>query len=482
MSNNKEQYLDKPLPSSEEAEKLCLAAVQMDNALAFELFAYVQPEDFYHPLYRRIATAMKHLRDKGMKIDPILIGEELKKDGDIQSIGGIAAIANLTLGLPAFTTIKPHIEIIRKNALTRRMITWCSNNSQALLKQEKDPEEIMAAMMTDLTAMQYSDPEAGQSLVRVAAHVREIFQQWEAGVTSGTSIPTGIPELDGYLRLKGLARGDLTLVGARPSMGKTALLIQILANAARMGFPVLFLSLEMLKEKIVMRMLASMTGIANKSINPYMFQHLPDERAQMYAALDRLTMPIYFDNSLRLPQLIARAEHFIQTKGVQLVVFDYLTLIKGGNENYDRVGAVGDVVTAMKDLATRNNVAVIGAAQFKREVDKLYSRPRMDAFRDSGVIEQAADVMLFPWDAAAQMHANQPDLIKDEMWLDLYCEKQRDGERYWTVKLKYDKNAQTFTSPEMGAGDPPFTIMAPPKKSLMDKAEEAYDDYHNRDN
>lgn len=475
-----DEYLEKPLPNSPEAERLCLGAVFMNNALAFELFAHLEPNDFYSPVHCTIARAIKSVMGKGMAIDPILVNEEIKLAGETESVQSISVITNLYTGIPAYTTIKPHIDIIRKAAVARKLIKFCNDRASRLLEQESDPEQIMSSMATDLISMQYDDPSAGDSLIQVAVHVREIFQQWEAGVTSGSSIPTGIPELDGKLRLKGLARGDLTLIGARPSMGKTALLIQIAANAARMGIPVLFISLEMPKHRILMRMLPPMTGISNKSINPWMFQNADSagERYRIYEALSRLNMPIYFDNSIQMTRLVARAQHMIETKGIQLVIFDYLTMIQGGNENYDRTGAVGDIVNGMKDLGVRNNVAMLGAAQFKRGIDKEYRRPRMDEFRDSGVIEQAVDVILFPWDENAKKHSAEPELIKDSMWLDLYCEKQRDGERYWTIPLHFDKELQIFKSEEMGAGKPP----PKPEEDRIGAAlaMQAGEDFHNK--
>jgi replicative DNA helicase len=441
---NKRVQLERPLPNAEAAERMCLGAVLLDNQLAYELFAELSPNDFYSPIHRAIAHAMKRLIEMAKPIDPVLLANEMP-DQNID----ISTIANLTFGLPFITSLKEHIAIIKKMALSRRLIKICNASLTSLL-DGSDPETVRDTLTATLNGLQHG-LEANVELKDVASKVRLTFEEWAQDNTAMSSLHTGIPELDTHLRLRGLGRGELTLIAARPSVGKTALLIQIATHVARLGIPVLFVSLEMLREQIVMRMLPPITNIANKAINPHTLKTLPNERERLYSALDKLTYPIYFDRSFTLPRLISRAEHFVRTKGVQLVVFDYLTLIKSGTrmEQFDKANAVGEIVNGLKELAVGTNTAVLGAAQFSRRIDQMHRRPRMSDLRDSGVIEQAADVILFPYDPNSQAHASNPDTVIDNVWLDLYCEKQRNGERYWNVKLEYDKNLQTFESPAM---------------------------------
>lgn len=197
-----------------------------------------------------------------------------------------------------------------------------------------------------------------------------------------------------------------------------------------------------------MRMLPPISGIANKNINPQTLKSLPDASIRLHKALDQIeNLPMYFESASEHHRLIAIAEHLIRTRGIQLVVFDYLQLFRNVqvNRGATKEEAVGRIITDLKSLAIRTNTASLGAIQFSRESEKEYRRPRGTDARDSGQIEQAADVLLFPWDRYAKEHATNPDEIKDSIDLDIYCEKQRDGERYWTVKVEYDKNLQTFT-------------------------------------
>lgn len=459
----REQFLERPLPANEDAEKAILGGILLDNKLAHEVFSALTPEDFYSPLHRRIATAMRDLNATAKKIDPILIGEELKKDGSIEAIGGVTTITNLTYGLPHFTTLEEYITLVRVKSLARQTVRLFSEATSGLLEEEEAPGDIMARTAKALVDMA-SGGQRTESLKEVAGHVRKIFDEWSAGNTELSSVPTGIPELDAKLRLNGLAYGELTLVGARPSTGKTGLLIQFATNAIKLGIPTLFISLEMLKERIVMRMLPATTGIPNKAINPTTLRNMPAERDKLYAALDQLDYPMYFDRSFTLPKLLAKAEHFIHTRGVKLVVFDYLTLIKTGvamRSSFDRVGNIGDITNELKELGVRNNVAVLGAAQLSRQNEKEFRTPRMSDLRDSGEIEQAVDTLIFPYDPDAKYHSAQPDTVKDYIWLDLFCAKQREGERNWAIPVEYNKNLQTFSSEEMlGRSKPPVQVAA----------------------
>lgn len=475
-------FLERPLPHAEEAERAILGGVQLRPLLAHEVFAVLEPDDFYSPLHRRVATAIKALHKSGKKIDPIMIGEEIKKDGAIESIGGVSTIANLTHGLPHFDSLKLYIDLVREKSLARQTIRRLQNAVQDLLDEETEAGEIVARTAKELINLQGGTHKNTYSLTEVGDEVRTTFETWESGNLATSSVPCGLPEVDRKLRLNGFAMTELTLIAARPSQGKTALLLQSGTHAVKLPEPVpsLFVSLEMHREKLVMRMLPSVTNIPNRAINPTTLRNMPDERHLLHTALDTFTYPLYFDRSFNIDKLIANAEYYIQTRGVKLVMFDYLTLIKNGvvtYDSYDRVSNIGDITNALKELATRTNTAVVGAAQLNRAVEKEYRKPRMDDLRDSGEIEQAADVILFPYDPDAKYHAMHPDSIRDEIWLDIYCAKQREGERGWSVPVKYDKNMQTFATEDMlGIEKPRRMAPAPAVPNYVDNDHDDDDD------
>ncbi len=483
--------MERPLPSSEDSEKAIVGGIILRPTLTHEVFTHLTPDDFYSPLYRRILAAIYALHKTARKIDPITIGEELKKEGPVESMGGVTTISNTTLGLPHFESLKTYIDIVKEKSLARQTIRMLNEATTALLEEEDEPGAVIAHLAKELINLQGGTHQNTYSLAEVREEVRTTFQEWEADNVRMSSVPTGIPEFDRKLRLNGVAYGELTLIAARPSQGKTALLMQTTTHAVKLPEPVpaLFVSLEMQREKLVMRMLPRDTGIPNRAINPTTLKNMPDERALLYAALDRFEYPLYFDRSFNIDKLLANAEYYVQTRGVKLVAFDYLTLIKTGvatRDSFDRVSNIGDITNALKELAVRANCAVIGAAQLNRASEKEYRKPRMDDLRDSGEIEQAADVIIFPYDPEAKWNAQHPDSVKDSIWLDLYCAKQREGERGWSIPVQYDKNLQTFASQEMlGIDRPvrpqPAPAAIPTPVNYVDTDDDDDEDYDQND-
>lgn len=456
----KNQVTDKPLPSNELAERTILGAILLDHNLLAAAAAKLSPADFYSSKNRPIFEAMLHCRAAGIVPDPITITEQLKLQGmDVVAVGGAAGLANLTYGLPQFATIDQYIAIVKDKSIARQVIYNCNKIIQDAWSEEQTVGNTLSSAATTFIHLQENSSEQdGDDLANVVDDVERTFDAWKTGNASVSALKTGIPELDGYLKFKGLAKGELTMIGARPSTGKTALLLQIATHVIRKKIPVLFVSLEMLKKRLVMRMLPPITGIANKAINPATLKSLPDKADELSKALKQIReLPMYFDRSSELSKLIANAEFFIQNKGVELVVFDYLTLIHGGmiSRGETRDAEVGRVVTELKELAVRRDVAVLGAAQMGRKSEETGGKPKISGFRESGVIEHVVDVALFPFDPQAKAHAKDPDAIADGLWLELYCDKQRDGARYWSIDLYFNKNLQTMESEQMRGSPKP---------------------------
>ena len=256
--NRREQYLEKPLPSSEESERVILGAILLDNAVIAQAVEHLKPEDFYSPLNRRVFAAMIALFEKQSSIDPILIGEE-KKEGSLESIGGVATITNLTFGLPHFSNVEEYIRVVRDKSVVRQLIRACNTITGEALAEEEDAEVILDHAEQRIFALAEARTRESFSRVapvadRVLARVKE---HAEGGGSHGiTGLSTGFSQLDELT--SGLQRTDLVIVAGRPSMGKTALCLTVAQNAAlRSGATVAIFSLEMSKEQLVTRMLAS---------------------------------------------------------------------------------------------------------------------------------------------------------------------------------------------------------------------------------
>ncbi len=216
----RDQFLEKPLPSSPDSERVILGAILLDNELITQAIEQVSPEDFYSPNNRRVYKAMIALFEKGDRIDPILIGEELKKDGSIDSIGGVATITNLTYGLPHFSEISDYTRVVKNKAMTRNLIKVCNQITSEALAEEEDAEIILDHAEQMIFALADEKSRQGFSHVQpIAESVLAKVQEYARRETHAlTGLSTGFRDLDE--KTSGLQRTDLIIVAARPSMGK----------------------------------------------------------------------------------------------------------------------------------------------------------------------------------------------------------------------------------------------------------------------
>ncbi|MEZ5425924.1 MAG: replicative DNA helicase [Pyrinomonadaceae bacterium] len=216
----REQFLNKPLPSSSESERALLGAILLDNQLITQAVEVLEPEDFYSPLHRRVFKAMISLFETSQKIDPILIGEELKKDGAVESIGGVATITNLTYGLPHFSDIRDYVKVVKDKSITRNLIKVCNQITAEALAEEDDAEMILDHAEQMIFALADEKTRQGFAHVRpVAEDVLAKVQEYAKRDSHAlTGLATGFRELDEMT--SGLQRSDLIIIAARPSMGK----------------------------------------------------------------------------------------------------------------------------------------------------------------------------------------------------------------------------------------------------------------------
>ena len=217
---SREQYLEKPLPSSADSERVILGAILLDNSLISQAVEELKMEDFYLPLHRRIYKAMISLFERGERIDPILIGEEIKKDGGLEAIGGIPTITNLTFGLPHFSDIQDYAKVVREKATIRNLIKVCNQITSEALAEEEDADVILDHAEQMIFALADARTKQGfEHIQPVAEEVLRKVQEYAQGDSHAlTGLATGFPDLDRMT--SGLQRSDLIILAARPSMGK----------------------------------------------------------------------------------------------------------------------------------------------------------------------------------------------------------------------------------------------------------------------
>ena len=437
----REQFLERPLPSSEDSERAILGAILLDNSLITQAVEQLTPADFYSPLNRRIFGAMIALFESSKVIDPILIGEELKKEGTIESIGGVSTIANLTYGVPHFTDLTGYIDVVRDKAMMRNLIRTCNQITSEALEEEDDARNILDHAEQMIFALAERRAAEGFSHVQpVAAKVLAKVEEYSRRESHAlTGLATGFRELDEMT--SGLQPADLIIVAARPSMGKTALCLTIAQNAAIEEKAVVgFFSLEMSNEQLVMRMMASEAKVDASRFRRGILSR--DEWERLARAIGTLAdARLFIDDTPGISVLEMRAKArrlAAEQKRLDLIVVDYLQLMSGGKSE-SRQQEVSQISRELKGLAKELQVPVIALSQLSRAPEaRNPPRPMMSDLRESGSIEQDADVVAFiyreDYYKPSDENAGMAELI---------LSKQRNGPT-GTIKLAFLKEFTRF--------------------------------------
>ncbi len=438
----REQYLEKPLPSSEESERVILGSILLDNSVIAQAVEHLKPEDFYSPLNRRVFAAMIDLFEKQRQIDPILIGEELKKEGSLESIGGVTTITNLTFGLPHFSNVEEYIKVVHDKAVVRSLIRTCNAITGEALAEEDDAEIVLEHAEQAIFALaEARTRESFSRIAPVADRVLARVKERAAGEGTGiTGLSTGFRELDDMT--SGLQRTDLVIVAGRPSMGKTALCLTVAQNAALHSKAVVAVfSLEMSKEQLVTRMLSS-----EAHINAHRFRtgHLmSNEWERLANAIGTLSdAKIFIDDTPAISALEIRAKSrrlAAEQKALDLIVVDYLQLMGGSRRTESRQQEVSQISRELKGLAKELDVPVLALSQLSRAPEaRSPPKPLMSDLRESGSIEQDADVVAFIY-----REDYYKETEENKGLAELIVAKQRNGPT-GTVKLAFLREFTRF--------------------------------------
>ncbi len=445
----REQSLERALPNSAEAERAILGGVVLDNGLISQAIELLRPEDFYVPSHRRIFMAMIALFERGAEINPILIGEELKKENSLESVGGISFITNLTYGLPHSTNIAHYAKVVRGKSMLRQLIKASNKITQEALEQEDEPEIILDHAEQAIFLL--ADERIRQGFVHVkpvAEQLLEKIQEMEGRAAVLTGLTTGFADLDRMT--SGLQRQDLIIVAARPSMGKTSFALMLAENAAiHAGAVVGIFSLEMSKEALVMRLLCSQGNIdAQRFRNGFLSR---PEWAQIAKSLGTLAdSKIFLDDTAGISVLEMRAKSrrlAAEQKKLDLIIVDYLQLMSGSAKRFEsRQQEVSQISRELKALAKEMNVPVVALSQLSRAPESRSDhRPQLADLRESGALEQDADVVAFIFrEEQYKTPEERNNLPEDQRNVaELIVAKQRNGPT-GTVDLRFTPSSMRF--------------------------------------
>jgi replicative DNA helicase len=443
LNNNfNDQYLEKPLPSSEDGERVILGAILLDNALLSQALEHLKPEDFYSPLNRQVFSAMISLFEHGRAIDPILIGEELRKEGMLDTIGGIAAISNLTLGVPHATNIEEYVRVVREKSVLRSLIRACNAITSEALEENYETDIILDR--AEQAIFNIAEGRTNQSFVDIETTIKKVFEmikERSAGDPNAlTGLTTGFRDLDEMT--SGLQRSDLIIVAARPSMGKTALCLNIAQNAAlRAGAVVAVFSLEMSRESLVTRMLASEARIdAQRFRTGRLMSSEIDRLGVAVGSLSRANIHIDDTPGISVLEMRAKCRRLAaEQKRLDLVIVDYLQLMGSNRRVESRQQEVSQISRELKALAKELNVPVVALSQLSRAPElRKPPKPVMSDLRDSGSIEQDADIVAFIYREDYYEHTEE-----NQGQAELIIAKQRNGPT-GEIKMAFLKSFTRF--------------------------------------
>jgi replicative DNA helicase len=418
--------LEKPLPSSPETEKAILGAIILDNTVVAQAIEMLKPTDFYVPSHRRIFTAMIALFERGSEINPILIAEELRKDNSLDSSGGVLFLTNLTYGLPHVTSIAQYAKVVRGKSLLRQLVKVANKITAEALEEEDEPQNILDHAEHAIFAL--ADERIRQGFEHIKHPAERVLEKAEAVEHRDlvvTGVPTGFRGLDSLT--SGLQKQDLVVIAARPSMGKTSLALALAQHAAIDHKAVVgVFSLEMSAEALAMRMLCSEASVDAQKFRSGFLSN--DEWARLGKALGKLgDARIFIDDTPAISVLEMRAKArrlATEQKQLDLIMVDYLQLMSGSTRRVEsRQQEVSQISRELKALAKELNVPLIALSQLSRAPEnRTDHRPQRADLRESGAIEQDADLVAFIYREEAYNRSDENKNIAE-----LNVAKQRNG-------------------------------------------------------
>lgn len=381
-------------PHSREAEESVIGAVLLSEDAVNEVMDQIRPEDFYVPAHQAIFEAMKSLFDTSQPLDVVTVSEALRRQGELEKIGGVQYLTRLVDIVPSTSNVNYYSGIVEEHAKRRELIRAGAAVTDFAFDVD---EEIMNVLdRAEQAVLGVAEKRSSQTLLEVGPLFNDVLEHIELLEQQGsdlTGLATGFVDLD--KKLAGMQPANLIVIAARPAMGKSSLTMNIATNAALAGEAVAIFSLEMSKEEIVQRILSSVGKVDSMKLRSGqlgpLWQRVVDAAGKMYQA------PIYIDDSpiVTVTDIRAKCRRLKRKRGLSLIVVDYIQLMEAsGHEN--RQQEIAQISRNLKNLARELEVPIIAVSQLNRSLESREDkRPRLADLRESGSIEQDADVVMF---------------------------------------------------------------------------------------
>jgi len=413
-------------PQSIEAEQSIISAILLDNETLFEVLDILRPEDFYRSAHQKIFVAISELFTKNEPCDLVTLTEILKNKGDLDQIGGGTYLASIVDTAPVAVNAVHYARIIHNKASLRRLIEKANAIVKKCFEEQGDVDEVID--FAESSVFEISEHKINPAFFAISQIIDkniEALEERQANKALVTGVSTGFSRLD--TMTAGLQPSDLIILAARPSMGKTSLALNIARNAAiDADTAVAIFSLEMSKEQLSMRMLCSEARIDSNRLRSGFFNRgdwdkLTDAGSILSDA------PIFIDDSANISaiEIRAKARRLKMDKNIGLILIDYLQLMRGRSSAERRDLEISEISRSLKGLAKELNIPIVALSQLNRKLEERGDkRPMLSDLRESGALEQDADVVAFIYrDEVYNKDTNNPNRGKAELIL----AKQRNG-------------------------------------------------------
>ena len=433
------------MPHSLEAEQALLGCLLMDTRTQIEISAYLKEEDFYAESHKYIFHAMQSIIKNNNTVDLVTLTDTLEKQGALEQSGGIEYITQLTNVLPSSANYQKYLDIVTRDSTNRKLIKGCAeiiDNSKTSL------DKTTALAFAEKTVYDISNQADTSEMVKISTVLPDVMSKLDE-ITNDKSSTKGIKTcFKGLDRIiNGIHKSDLMILAARPAVGKTSFAMNIVENVALQGYSCAVFSLEMSKEQLVQRMLCSVAGVSMEHALKGTMDK--SEWLRIAKAKEKLAnAKIYIDDSAMITpqQILSKCRRLKSRYGLDLVMIDYLQLMSAekNSKSDNRQQEITEISRTLKILAKEVNVPVLALSQLNRAVESRKGRPQLADLRESGAIEQDADIVMFihrPDKGATEKEIAEGKVQKNVA--EIIIEKHRSGPT-GTVKLFFKGECTKF--------------------------------------
>lgn len=418
--------LKKTPPQSIEAEKTALGGILLNNKNLNVVLSIISPEDFYKDSNRKIIDKIISLVDKGKPVDVVTLSEELQKEGTLDELGGASYVSSLMDGVPKSLNVEFYAQIIKEKSLLRQLILSSAKIISSSYEQREDADQLLDEAQASIIEVAEQRIKPGFVPVgSLASPTLDMIKALHDRKETVTGIPTGFRDLDNLTA--GFHNSEFIVVAARPSMGKTALCLNISQYAGlKTDYSVGFFSLEMAKEQVMIRLLCAEAQLDLKKVRTGFIGERDFEKLKLSAeALSRSKIFIDESPALTVMEMKAKARRLKMEQNLDLVFIDYIQLMRPGGRFENRTQEMSYISRSLKELAKEIKIPVVGISQLSRAPEKGRREPipQLSDLRESGAIEQDADVVIFIY----RPEFYRPDDESIRGIADINVAKQRNG-------------------------------------------------------